>query len=80
MATEDEIRELKRRHGADLLGRPGVSGVGVERDEALGFVLTLHLASDEPALRAGLPAQIEGHPIRYCAGGPYRWLAVEDGD
>lgn len=81
MATEDEIRDLKTRHAADLLARPGVSGVGVERDGQGGYVLTVHLASGDPAVRASLPEQIEGHLIRYSQSGPYRrFPAVKGAD
>jgi hypothetical protein len=79
LATEDEIRELKARHAADLLARPGVNGVGVERDEDGSYVLAVHLGSDDPELNAGLPARIEGHPVRYRHGGPYRRLSTEEG-
>ena len=77
MATEDEIRDLKARHSAGLMARPGVAGVGVERDEAGGYVLTVHLASDDPVLRAALPETLEGHPVRYALSGPYRKLPAE---
>ena len=56
MATEQEIRELKRKHAPDLLGRPGVSGVGVEKDADGGFVLAVHLNTDDPEALGGLPA------------------------
>jgi hypothetical protein len=78
VATEAEISDLKRRHSARLMARPEVSGVGVERDEAGGYVLAVHLASDDPALVATLPCEIEGYPIRYTGSGPYVRLAAED--
>ena len=78
MATEEEIRDLKRRHAAFLMARPEVNGVGVERDETGSYVLAVHLASDDPALRAALPVEIEGHPIRYTGSGAYIRLAAED--
>ncbi|HEX3131004.1 MAG TPA: hypothetical protein VH394_26960 [Thermoanaerobaculia bacterium] len=71
MSTEDEIRDLKRRHSPSLLGREGVCGVGVEK-EGEGFVLSVLLESDDPDLRAGLPERIEGHPVRYRVTGPFR--------
>jgi hypothetical protein len=81
VATEDEIRDVKARHAAGLLARPGVNGIGVERDGEGGYVLAVHLATDDPALVAALPAAIEGHPVRYSASGPYRKLpAVEGGE
>jgi hypothetical protein len=79
LATEDEIRDLKRRHAAGLLARPGVVAVGVEQDGAGGYVLSVHLESDDPALCAALPERIEGHSVRYVPGGPYRKLPAEGG-
>lgn len=81
MATEDEIRDLKAKYAAELMARPGVHGVGVERDGEGGYVLTVHLASADPALVAGLPAELEGYPVCYSVSGSYRKLpAVEGGE
>jgi hypothetical protein len=80
LAIEDEIHDLKVRHAAELMARPGVNGVGVERDGEGGYVLTVHLASADPGLVAGLPAEIEGHPIRYSVSGPYRKFPAEGGE
>jgi hypothetical protein len=77
LATEQEIREVKRRHSPQLLARPGVSGVGVERDESGEYVLAVHLDTDDPKARAGLPDDIEGHPVRYVSSGPFRKLPAE---
>ena len=77
MATEEEIRDLKRRHAPLLMARPEVTGVGVERDEAGSYVLAVHLTSDAPALLATMPAEIEGHPIRYTGSGTYTRLEAE---
>jgi hypothetical protein len=77
LATEEEMHDLKRRHAALLMARPEVNGVGVERDEAGSYVLAVHLASDDPALLATLPVEIEGHPIRYSGSGAYTRLAAE---
>jgi hypothetical protein len=71
MATEQEIRELKRRHSSRLLNQPGVAGVGIEKDAAGEYVLTVHLDADGPEPR-GLPAEIEGHPVKYVSSGPFR--------
>ena len=71
MSTEEEIRALKRRHSADLLGREGVSGVAVE-PEGDGFVLSVLLDRDDPELRGGLPERIEGHPVKYRVTGRFR--------
>jgi hypothetical protein len=78
LATEEEIRDLKRRHAAFLMARPEVIGVGVERDEAGSYVLAVHLTSDDPALLATMPREIEGHPIRYTGSGTYTRLAAEE--
>lgn len=77
MTTEEEIHDLKRRHAPLLMARPEVTGVGVERDEAGSYVLAVHLTSDDPALLATMPREIEGHPIRYTGSGTYTRLAAE---
>lgn len=50
VATEEELREVKRRHSMRLLQLPGVSGVGVEKDSAGNYVLVVHV--DASNLRA----------------------------
>jgi hypothetical protein len=77
MATESEIQDLKQRHGARLLQQPGVSGVGIEKDDEGGYVLAVLLDSDDPALRGGLPERLEGHAVRYSVSGPFRKLSAE---
>jgi len=78
MATEEEIRQLKRRHSARLLGQPGVSGVGIEKDDAGGYALAVHLDADAPEALEHLPAEIEGHRIKYIRSGPFRKLPATD--
>src|SRR5438552_482175 len=60
MPSEQEARDLKRRHAAHLLGQPGVCGVGVEKDESGGYVVAVHLDSDDPAVRQRLPHHLVG--------------------
>jgi hypothetical protein len=52
MLTEQEAHDVKRRHSAELLSKPGVSGVGVEKDEDGNFVIAIHLDADHPGLRS----------------------------
>jgi hypothetical protein len=73
MATEEEIRALKRRHSADLLGKPGVGGVGIEKDDAGGYALAVYINADRPEA-LGLPAELEGHRVKYVRSEPFRKL------
>jgi hypothetical protein len=66
MLTEQEAHDAKRRHSAELLSKPGVSGVGVEKDEDGKFVIAVHLDAD-----------IEGFPVKFVSSGPFRPLATE---
>jgi hypothetical protein len=68
MATEQQIIDLKNRHAQRLLSIKGVSGVGVEKDDAGGYVLAVHL--DDPAVK--IPEQIEGLPVKRVVGGAFR--------
>ena len=74
MATEEEAREIKRRH-PELLESEGVNGVGIERDAAGNYFLAVHVASDDPQITARLPKQVEGLEVRIIIhSGPFRKL------
>jgi hypothetical protein len=68
----DDILNVKRRHSLELLGRPGVSGLGVEKDEAGADVFALHVSTDDPGVLAALPRELEGYPVRIVHSGPFR--------
>jgi hypothetical protein len=71
IATEKEIREVKSRHSARLLSQPGVSGVGIEKDETGEYVLAVHLDAGKSEASKELPAEIEGVPVKYVRSGPF---------
>ena len=75
MASEEEARAVKQRHSPAILHQPGVCGVGVEKDEAGNYVISIHLDTDDPAVRARLPGQIEGYPVKPIFSGPFRKFA-----
>ncbi len=70
MATEEEVRRVKRQHGPALMKQRGVSGVGIEKDDCGGYVLTVNV-DDDDALQQ-VPEQIEGLPVRRVRSGPFR--------
>ncbi len=74
IATKQEIRELKHRHSARLLSQPGVSGVGVEKDDEGEYVLAVHLDNDDSEAVKLLPDEIEGCRVKYIKSGPFRKL------
>lgn len=71
MASEEELREIKRRHSARLLQLPGVSGVGIEKDSSGEYVLAVHLDANDPAAGKDVPESIEGQPIKRVRSGPF---------
>lgn len=71
MASEQEVKEIKRRNSAWLLQQPGVSGVGVEKDGSGNFVLAVHLDASQPGAGATVPDSIEGCPIKQIKSGPF---------
>ena len=71
MASEKEIKEIKRRHSAQLLQQPGVCGVGVEKDERGDFVLTVHLDATRKDAGRTVPDSIEGCPVKRIRSGPF---------
>jgi hypothetical protein len=77
MLTEQQARDVKQRHSQELLSKPGVSGVGVEKDESGEFVITVYLDSDDPGIQKQLPQDLEGVPVKFVLSGPFRQLASE---
>jgi hypothetical protein len=71
MASEQEVLDIKRRLSARLLGQPGISGVGVEKDEQGNFVLAVHLDPAHPAPGTTIPDVVEGVPVRRIRSGPF---------
>lgn len=77
MQTEAAVRALKRRHSPALLGQPGISGVGVEKADDGGCILTVHLAEDSPAVRAAVRKVVGDIPVRLSRSGPFRALPAK---
>jgi hypothetical protein len=72
MLTEQEAHDVQRRHSTELLSKPGVSGVGVEKDEAGQFVIVVYVDTDHPTVQKHLPKEIEGFPVKFVFSGPFR--------
>lgn len=71
MASEEELRQIKRRHSARLLQLPGVSGVGIEKDASGDLVLAVHLDANDPEAGKDVPDTIEGQRIKRVRSGPF---------
>jgi len=74
MATEETARAVKSKYSLDLLKKPGVSGVGVEKDQDGEYVIALHLDQDHPQLANDLPQKLEGVRVKHVFSGPFRPL------
>jgi hypothetical protein len=74
MQSEQEARDIKRKHSAQLLARPGVCGVGVERDDAGRYVITIHLGTNDSSISSQLPTEIDGYPVKLVHSGPFHKL------
>ena len=68
MATEQKLKELKRRYSLQLLNQKGVSGVGIEEDENGDLVLAIHLNDSAPET-LDLPEELEKYPVKYIYQG-----------
>jgi hypothetical protein len=71
MLSEQKANEIKDRYALHLLNQPGVSGVGVEKDEGGGYLIVVHLNSHDPKIRQNLPQELEGHPVKFIKSGPF---------
>lgn len=64
MATEQKLKELKRRYSLQLLSQEGVSGVGIEKDKTGDFVLAIHL-NNSSEKKLELPTELEKYPVKF---------------
>ena len=71
MISEQKAREIKARHSAELLQKPGICGVGVEKDESGNFILAVHFDANQPKVAADFPDHIEGCQVKRCFSGPF---------
>jgi hypothetical protein len=71
MASEEELRQIKRRHSARLLQLPGVCGIGIEKDKSGDYVLAVHLDASDPNAGKDVPETIEGQPVMRVQSGPF---------
>jgi len=69
VATHDEIWRLKDRYGQGLLGKRGVAGVGIEKDDGDNYALVVHLA--DASAKDDLPEELEGEKLRFVTSGPF---------
>ena len=77
MANSDSISQVKRRHSADILKIPGVSGIGVEGDENGNDVLAIYVGANTPEITEQLPTVIEGYPVKVVNTGTFRSLPAQ---
>jgi hypothetical protein len=75
MASVADLRAVKRKYSAQLLRTPGVCGVDIEVGESGDAVLKVHLDTQDPKVRAALPAELDGFPVEYVYTGPIRKLS-----
>ena len=71
MASEATVRKLKKDYSAILLKTSGVCGVGVEKDEEGGYVLTVHLSADTREVRDSVIRCVGGVPLKWVKSGPF---------
>ena len=78
MPKQEEMRDVKRRLSAQVLNRPGCSGVGVEHDERGRDVLTIYVESDAPEVADQFPEEFEGYPVRRVVSGRFEKLPARE--
>ena len=71
MATEQEILSVKKLLSRQLLGEPGVSGVGVEGDNAGNFFLTVYVDDMKRPIVQFPPVELQTHPFKFVESGPF---------
>ena len=71
MADEAALRDIKRRHSAQLRALPGVCGVGIEKDESGTLLLAVHVDASIAGAVDRVPRELEGVPVKIVPSGPF---------
>jgi hypothetical protein len=71
MPTEQQANDVKRQHSRQLMSRPGVAGVGVEKDPSGDYVLAVHVDPAHPDAAANLPKVLDGLTVKVYQSGPF---------
>lgn len=66
------IQEVKARHEARLMEKPGVVAVGIGSGPDGKPAIIVSLDRERPEVRASVPAQIDGYAVRVQVIGPVR--------
>jgi hypothetical protein len=72
MPPESDINEVKKRHSAELMNLPGVSGVGVAKGKDGNLVIAIYVDQDDADVIGRLPKEIEGHTVDVVHSGPFQ--------
>jgi hypothetical protein len=70
MTSKETASMVKERYSAELLARPGVAGVGTEREPDGDWVIVVHL-DPAHAPTEQLPTVLDGVPVRTVTDGPF---------
>jgi len=66
------IQEVKARHEQRLMAAPGVVAVGVGQEADGRQAIIVSLDRERPEVRASMPGELEGYPVRVQVIGPVR--------
>jgi hypothetical protein len=74
VATKEKVESLKRQVSRRLLRLPGVTGVGVQRnDDADDYALVVHVKEDDPETRAAVTKEAgDADAVRIVRSGTFR--------
>jgi hypothetical protein len=74
MATEKEVKEIKSKNSAFILGLPGVVGIGVAQDDSGSYGLIVHVDSADPEVLRKVSEQLQGCTVKIEQTGRFRKL------
>ena len=77
MTALEEISQVRKRHEAELLGLPGVVGIGVGLTEGAQGVpcILIQVEKLRPVYEAEIPKNLEGVPTRVVVVGEVEALS-----
>ncbi|MDX1405306.1 MAG: hypothetical protein R3192_12245 [Woeseiaceae bacterium] len=58
------IQEVKARHEAELMAKPGVVSVGIGLDDDGSKVIVVGVEREQPEILAQVPRSVDGYQVR----------------